>query len=292
MLHNLVISGGSTKTVAVVGCLKYLEEFGMLSNVVNFIGSSAGSMLCLFLILGYHTSEMLEFLKRSLHLLNLEFDELLNFTVLDTFGLDSGVNISRFVRDILHHKIALDDITFLELAKRTGKNLVVCVSNLTKQRQEYMDVDTTPHMSVVKAIRMSVSLPLVFTPVKHNGDLYVDGAVYESLPVGYIKRFNDPLKDTLAINTRTTVDATKVLGFGDYLKVLVNSILDKANSLEHTSGKVRLFHVDFEDAESPIVNIEKMSFDLNEEKIQQSLEKGYRALKACLEDGGLAQPVP
>lgn len=282
MIHNLIISGGSTKTVAVVGCLKYLEEFGMLSGIVNYIGTSAGSILCLFLILGYKITEILYFLKNSLHLLNLEFDELLNFTVLDTFGLDSGANIERFVRGVVQHKLGRNDITFLELAKLSGKNFVVGASNVTRQCQEYLDVDTSPHLSVVKAIRMSVSLPFIFTPVQHNGNLYVDGAVYESLPVGFINRFSDPLKDTLAINTRTRLD-TKVASFGAYLNVLIGSVLDKANSLENVSSKIKVFHIDFEDAESPIVNLEKMSFDLDEAKIQQSIEKGYAAIKRRFE---------
>jgi predicted acylesterase/phospholipase RssA len=282
MIHNLIISGGSTKTVAVVGCLKYLEEFGMLSGIVNYIGTSAGSILCLFLILGYKITEILEFLKKSLHLLNLDFDELLNFTVLDTFGLDSGANIERFVSGVVQQKLGRGDITFLELAKLSGKNFVVGVSNVTRQCQEYLDVDTAPHLSVIKAIRMSVSLPFIFTPVHHNGNLYVDGAVYESLPVGFINRFSDPLKDTLAINTRTRLD-TKVASFGAYLNVLIGSVLDKANSLENISKKIKVFHIDFEDAESPIVNLEKMSFDLDEAKIQQSIEKGYAAIKRRFE---------
>ncbi len=282
MIHNLIISGGSTKTVAVVGCLKYLEEFGMLSNIVNYIGTSAGSILCLFLILGYRIAEILDFLKKSLHLLNLEFDELLNFTVLDTFGLDSGANIERFVSGVVQQKLGRKDITFLELAKLSGKNFVVGVSNVTRQCQEYLDVDTSPHLGVVKAIRMSVSLPFIFTPVHYNDNLYVDGAVYESLPVGFINRFSDPLKDTLAINTRTRLD-TKVANFGAYLNVLIGSVLDKANSLENVSKKIKVFHIDFEDAESPIVNLEKMSFDLDEAKIHQSIEKGYAAIKRRFE---------
>lgn len=286
MIHNLVISGGSTKTVAAVGCLKFLEENAMLKGIINYIGTSAGSILCLFLILEYTTSEILEFFKREMLAngrFNLDFDELLSLNFLDSYGIDSGANIEAFVRDVIAHKLGQKDVTFMDLAKSTGKNLVVCVSNITKQCQEYLNVDSAPTLSVVTAIRMSVSLPFLFTPVSHNGCLYVDGALYESLPIGYIQRcFHDPLKDTVAISTRTVIDTT-VKSFADYLKVLVSSILDKANC-QAECEKVKILEVTFEDGDAMPINVETMSFDMDEEKIEANVQKGYAAIERCFAD--------
>lgn len=285
MIKNLVISGGSTKTIAAVGGLRYLEEHHLISSVSTYVGASAGSILCLFLVLGYSVAEIVDTLKdqMTLGLLDLEFDELLSFTTYTSCGLDSGSNIMVVLRNVLFKKTGKTDMTFLELVKATGKNIVVCVANLTTQNQEYIDVEAQPNMSVLKAIRMSISLPFIFTPVEHNGCLYVDGALYESLPVGYIKRFNDPLKDTLALNTRTVIDPT-VNNIIDFTNVLMNSLIEKLNDENDVSSKIKILEVVFDESEASPIDIENLRFDIDEENMKMRLEKGYDAVKQYFQE--------
>jgi predicted acylesterase/phospholipase RssA len=285
MIRNLVVSGGSTKTLAAIGCIRYLEEMHVICDIMNFVGTSAGSILCLMSCLGYTSEEMIAILEQEMVTKNrgqLSFDELLDLNVLNSYGLDSGDNMQKFIEQIVNEKLGRTSITFLELAKVTGKNLVICVANLSKQQPEYMDVDTEPYMDVVKAIRMSISLPFIFTPVLHNGNIYVDGALYETLPIGYITRFKDPLKDTIAIHTRTVIDTT-INSFSDYISVLFSSVVDKANSGKTTSKKVNMMEIVFDDDTSIPIDVQTLQFDINKKIIQKSIEKGYAAIKQRFE---------
>jgi len=285
MIRNLVVSGGSTKTLAAIGCIRYLEEMHVICDIMNFVGTSAGSILCLMSCLGYTSEEMIAILEQEMVTKNrgqLSFDELLDLNVLNSYGLDSGDNMQKFIEQIVNEKLGRTSITFLELAKVTGKNLVICVANLSKQQPEYMDVDTEPYMDVVKAIRMSISLPFIFTPVLHNGNIYVDGALYETLPIGYITRFKDPLKDTIAIHTRTVIDTT-INSFSDYISVLFSSVVDKANSGKTTSKKVNMMEIVFDDDTSIPIDVQTLQFDINKIIIQKSIEKGYAAIKQRFE---------
>lgn len=285
MIRNLVVSGGSTKTLAAIGCIRYLEEMHVICDIMNFVGTSAGSILCLMSCLGYTSEEMIAILEQEMVTKNrgqLSFDELLDLNVLNSYGLDSGDNMQKFIEQIVNEKLGRTSITFLELAKVTGKNLVICVANLSKQQPEYMDVDTEPYMDVVKAIRMSISLPFIFTPVLHNGNIYVDGALYETLPIGYITRFKDPLKDTIAIHTRTVIDTT-INSFSDYISVLFSSVVDKANSGKTTSKKVNMMEIVFDDDTSITIDVQTLQFDINKKIIQKSIEKGYAAIKQRFE---------
>jgi predicted acylesterase/phospholipase RssA len=213
----------------------------------------------------------------------LSFDELLDFNVLSSYGIDSGGNMQAFVEEIVNFKLKRTHVTFMELAKITGKNLVICVANLTKQKEEYMDVDSQPSLDVVKAIRMSISLPFIFTPVIYNGNTYVDGALYETLPIGYISRFKDPLKDTIAIHTRTTVDS-KIESFSDYISLLFSSIVVKANSnTNHNSTKVNIMEVVFDDNATMPLDVQTLKFDIDKTIIQTSINKGYIAIKKRFE---------
>jgi predicted acylesterase/phospholipase RssA len=286
MIRNLVVSGGSTKTLAAIGCIRYLEEMHMMRDIISFVGTSAGSILCLMCCLGYTSDEMIAILEKEMITENrgqLSFDELLDLNVLNSYGLDSGENMQMFIEQIVNEKLGRTSITFVELAKITGKNLVICVANLSKQQQEYMDVDTEPHMDVVKAIRMSISLPFIFTPVLHNGNIYVDGALYETLPVGYIMRFKDPLKDTIAIHTRTVIDTT-INSFSDYISVLFSSVVDKANSGKTKCKKINMMEIVFDDDTSIPIDVQTLQFDINKMIIQKSIDKGYAAIKQRFEE--------
>ena len=285
MIRHLVVSGGSTKTLAAIGCIRYLEEMHLMKDIISFVGTSAGSILCLMCCLGYTSEEMIAILEREMIDENrgqLSFDELLDFNVLDSYGLDSGENMQTFIEQIVKEKLNRTSITFLELAKVTGKNLVICVANLSKQRQEYMDVDSEPTMDVVKAIRMSISLPFIFTPIVHNGDYYVDGALYETLPVGYIQRFKDPLKDTIAIHTRTVID-TRIKSFSDYISVLFSSVVDKANSRNNTCKKINIMEIVFDDDAAIPIDVQMLQFEITKTIIEKSIAKGYTAIKQRFE---------
>ncbi|MHC4708048.1 MAG: patatin-like phospholipase family protein [Planctomycetota bacterium] len=41
----------------------------------------------------------------------------------------------------------------------------------------------TPNLSIWRAVRASMSIPLIFEPVKIDGDLYVDGALGWIFPI-------------------------------------------------------------------------------------------------------------
>ena len=289
MIKNLVISGGSTKTIAVLGALKYLEEQHLLHEVKNFVGTSAGSLLCLFMVLGYKIDEIVHLLREHLfgnHLHLLELDEVMNLEFLQNYGLDSGKNIVQFFCDVLFLKCHKTDMTFVELAKLTGRNLVVCGANITKQRSDHFSVDTHPDMSIITALRISVSLPFIFTPVVFDDCYYLDGGLYEALPLTYIARFKDPVKDTLALNITSSTDPTsnRIASLLDYIRVVFTSVVDKANqSACAPSPKIRVIDIEFEDLELASFSFEDCGFVLDEPTIKKHLEKGYATIKRCFE---------
>jgi predicted acylesterase/phospholipase RssA len=288
MIKNLIVSGGSTKTIAVIGCLKYLEEQGLLVDIKTFVGTSAGSLVCFFLVLGYTVGEMVQMLKHDffgegLHVLGL--DELYTLEMLNSFGMDSGLGIMRFLADVLFLKLQKRDVTFLELAKLTGKNLVVGVANITQQRSEHFCVDNQGTTSVLTALRMSVSLPFIFTPVRFGDDLYVDGGIYEALPTSYVNSFTDPLRDTLALNTVSVIRAVPVSTFVDFVSTLLTSIIQKASNYQKLliGKKIRVIDIEFEDVDTASFSFDSMSFNVDDAIIFSHLEKGYNVIKQCFE---------
>lgn len=278
MFTSVVISGGAVKGISVLGCMRYLEEKGLLSGVRNYVGTSAGSIVCLFMVLGFKHKEVRKFLIESLNDESIRtFDMEKALDMLTTFGLTDGSTIEEIFRRALYKKVHVREMTFLELAKATGKNLVVCAANMTKETHEFFSVDTTPMLSVVTAIRASCSLPLMFQPVKINDDMYIDGALYNNFPIDYFK--DTHLRDILGIHIAPSkVVITNIFTFFLYL---INSVINKVNKKDYNNPDLNIVTIDIEDQEW--FSLDTMQLQVSADTIDAYMEKGYRAIEDRLQ---------
>lgn len=274
---SIVLSGGALKVVTMIGCIKYLEETKELDHIVNYVGTSGGSIISLFLVLGYSFSEIIEFMrdvfyKESIQQLNI--DEI--FAIFTSYGINSGQCLINFCEEILSRRGIDTKITFIELAKMTGKNLVVCVSNLTEERTEYFNVDTEPNLPVVNAIRISCSIPLIFTPVLYKNCYYVDGVLYNSLPISY---FNDNrLKDIIGVNI-INKNYQKTDDFMSYLSFLMYTMMDKYYSMGKDPDR-NIITIDIED--KSWISLIDMRISFTPEQFAEYISYGYNAIKKQL----------
>ena len=74
-------------------------------------------------------------------------------------------------------------------------------------------------MKIFDAIRISSSVPFVLTPYKYNNNYYVDGALYEPVPLGPYKNS----KKNLIILLNKSVDNNFNLNFKTYISKILNS---------------------------------------------------------------------
>lgn len=225
---SLVLSGGAMKVLCSLGCILYLEKHDMINSIKNFVGTSAGGMLCFMLSIGYKAHEIASFFKENLNdpaVGSLDMTQV--FDLISEYGLSDGDNLRELMSRALHARSRKKDITFIELAKLTGKNLILCVSNVSKEREEYLCVDTSPDMSVIEALRTTCSIPFLFRPIVINDDYYVDGALYNNFPMNYFKQDDNGLKDIIGINIiESDYQSTdNIVSFAIYM---IMSILNKS----------------------------------------------------------------
>ena len=181
----LCFSGGGVKGICFIGVLEKLIEHKKikLNKIDMYVGTSAGSIISFFLILGFTIEEMKEFIMTfNFSKLNEEIDCI---NLIEKFGINNGEKIKLFFIKFLELKLNVQDITFKELFNETQKKILIIGTNLTKNQEELFSVDTTPNMSVITAIRISISIPVIFTPVMYNNSLYVDGALVNNFPINY-----------------------------------------------------------------------------------------------------------
>lgn len=252
---TLVLSGGGPDGQAFVGCVRWLEEHrgddddkdrggGGLRRLKTIVGSSAGAIVGLLLAVGMTSAEMEAFVHRCQadgSFRDLDVEGLVTFA--ERLGVDDGTNLVASLRSELIPRIrpgcrASDqDVTFLELAKATGRSLVVCVSNLEEARHELMSVDTAPDMGVLLAVRMSFGVPLIFSPVRWRGRTYVDGCLFEFCPASHLVQSGAPASSVLVFRIAyptlgpvgtAAEDSPFSFGLAEYLGLLCRIVMTRS----------------------------------------------------------------
>lgn len=187
-INTLCFSGGGVKGFSFIGGLEKLieEEIIDLKNINLFVGTSAGALLSFLLNLEWSIKEIKDFI------INFNFSKLtgdidsINF--FEKFGLQDGERVKLLFIKFLECKLDRKDITFKELFDLTNKKLIIVGTNLSQGKEATFSVDHTPDFSIILALRISCSIPIIFTPIEYNNELYVDGGIVNNFPINYCSR--------------------------------------------------------------------------------------------------------
>jgi predicted acylesterase/phospholipase RssA len=178
---TLYLSGGGTKGYATLGALQYLYDHYYLPELQTIVGTSVGAMIGYLLILGYTPETIMPVL--------CSYKELDNIPLVKSTFIHGGGGI-----DYEHLNKLLEKFTMVKrgkyftmesLYKWTGKSLVCCTYNKTKERVEYITKESHPDLPCLIALRMSSNLPLIFDRYRYGNDFYIDGGLSESFPSNY-----------------------------------------------------------------------------------------------------------
>jgi len=181
---ELILSSGSIKACIFIGGLLELEKYFPLHNFKYLTGCSAGGIIITMINIGYTINELKDFF------LNIDFDLFQEFKLKNFFnncGFDDGNKIDNLLKAFFMNKNIDINITFLELYEKTKITLTLNTVNISTGSIEYNNHINTPELSVILAIRMTINIPLIYTPIKHNEQLYVDGALLDPYPYSYFK---------------------------------------------------------------------------------------------------------
>jgi len=206
---DLVLEGGGTKGVALVGAVAQLQEQYTIHRVA---GTSVGALVGAFVAAGWRGDQLKQ------ELLNLPFDEVPQASLLDrlwvmgpllSWTVSGGVYRTDFVRDYLAQRLAERKIVTFGQLRDTDEDsslpteqryrLVVTVTDLTTGELLYLpwdfarlglDPDEQP---VADAVAASLAIPLYFEP-RHLIDgegrthVLVDGGLLSNFPITVFDR--------------------------------------------------------------------------------------------------------
>ena len=281
---HLVLGGGGMMGAVYIGVFRYLyERPELIKNIKTVIGTSVGAVFAIIFVLNIPIFEIELFWKTFLNEKNKHYDiDLINvFNIFYTNGLDSN---ERPLQIILKY---IKDITFLDLAKKTGKELVICATNAYTMKPIYFSVDTTPNVLVSDAIYASCAVPLLLKPIKIGDIHYIDGGVSDNVPVSYISK--NILYDNILILSLESNSPEKIQEINLPI-LLLNTILTliQNSTLQNIYNKRYKYFVAFKNIPVKAVDFkvleEKLYICTSLEKLDKCFEIGYETMYLKVQD--------
>jgi len=223
---GLVLSGGSAHGFAHVGVLKVLEELRVPVDVVA--GTSMGSIVGGLYASGMSPAEMERLLlttdwedllddrpSRDRLSYRRKQDDVLNYVDLEMgltkkgiafpSGLVAGQKLSFLLKSLTLGTVGVESFDALPIPFR-------CVATDIATGEKVVLSDG----SLAEAIRASMSLPAVFSPVPRGSRLLVDGGLVENLPVAEAEAMGAEVVVAVDVSS-DKLDPGKLMSFGGVL---------------------------------------------------------------------------
>ena len=250
---GVVLGGGGAKGAAHIGVLKYLEELGIPVDYVA--GTSMGSIIGGLYAMGYTPDELAkliaemdwsQYVGNSMNRSAMSEESRKRYSAM-------VVNIPFSFQGLIHHKENTSPVSFLPSAYVNNTALINLFNNLCVGYQKEMDFNDLPipfacvatdiktgkevdirHGSVPTAMRASMAIPGVFTPVYIDGHMLVDGGLVNNFPADVLKEMGADI----IIGVEVADQPTDLKDEGRIsLPDVLNSLIDNAVNSKRKENK-------------------------------------------------------
>lgn len=226
---NLVLEGGGVRGLAYAGAFSELEKKGILQQINNVAGTSAGAIAGVMISVGYNAIEI-DSIMRSLPVE--EFNDGRGGIVgkyrrvKNKYGLYKGEKFELWLQQLIKYKTGDINLSFIQLHQlhlqnQLFKDFYCTATNLSKQQLDIFSYEHTPGMPIALAVRISGGIPLYFEPMILNDqyqkiekkdtlsvkNFFVDGGMIANYPISIFdtcENNGNPLQcDKIRFNTQT-----------------------------------------------------------------------------------------
>ena len=221
MITHLAICGGGVKGCVLLGALEALDDTLRLSRIKHIIGSSVGGIIATLMCIGYRPNEMNDiFLKINLS----DYRNIKATNLFTKYGVDNCKAIITLLKACILQKINTWDITFKELYDYNQMTLILTGSDISNSKTVYYNVETTPNMVIMDALRITISYPILYEPIydKINECYVVDGALISQYPIDYFKHIKSKIGICFESN-KYKKDITNIIS---YIHSIIYTIID------------------------------------------------------------------
>ncbi len=190
-ITHLVFSGNALKSLCLCGMLRYIYFYNLDLNIREVSATSMGAFFALAYALKIPIEELEEIIYKTCD--NITNSRLYPHLIMDfvnNYGLTSSRNYLIELRAYIKKVYDMDDMSFLELSKKTGINIYISTTRVNDGYNMIFNVNDTPDVSVFDAVAASMCLPIIAKPVLIDGIYYIDGFLANNFPCEVFSNIN------------------------------------------------------------------------------------------------------
>lgn len=207
---GIALSGGGALGLAHIGVIRYFEEHHI--PIDDVAGTSMGGLVGGFYAAGMDSEQLTKIVERA------DWDSLLNPNL--KFIDQPIVEKQNWNRTFGNFTLRFGKNFSLPVGLNTGQALSLLLSRNTLAYSSQINFDELPTPfrcvatdlvsgdavvlrsgSLAKAMRATMSIPAIFTPVKWDGMVLVDGGIVENIPVQVVRNMGAQVAIAVALET-------------------------------------------------------------------------------------------
>jgi NTE family protein len=265
-IKHLVISGGGPTLVQALGAIQHVEQqkFIDLSNIETIYGTSAGAILGTLICLKFDWETINDYIiKRPWH----EVFPINVQKIFDAYtkkGIFDSKTVEKIFKPLFSAKDLALDINLQDFYNYSKIELHFFAFDINDFKIEDISYKTHPNISVIMALQMTCSLPVLVAPVCIENKCYIDGGIVCNYPLNKCLELYNPdeilgIKNQYDKNDSNRVDSNstmldflmsfvfkmiKNMDTGDKQTVIKNEIICKADFLSIDYLKTALHSMD------------------------------------------------
>ena len=176
-MNDLCLGNCGTLAPAITGALEYLDSKNLL-DIKNFHGTSGGALIGLLYIVGYKPREIVFKMENIISFDSITYDFI---NVQKNLGIIQGGLLDKIIEPLFEKDIKDKNITIGDFSNKTGVNINIYVTDTyNKKRTNFNNIDN-PKVKLSDALKASMSIPILFEPVKISDIYYTDGGICDCL---------------------------------------------------------------------------------------------------------------
>jgi NTE family protein len=265
-IKHLVISGGGPTLIQALGAIQHVEEqkFIDISNIETIYGTSAGAILGTLICLKFDWETINDYIiKRPWH----EVFPINVQKIFDAYtkkGIFDIKTVEKIFKPLFSAKDLPLDISLQDFYNYSKIELHFFAFDINDFKNEDISYKTHPNISLITALQMTCSLPVLVAPVCIDNKCYIDGGIDCNYPLNKcLELYNQDeilgIKNQYDKNDSNRVDSNStMLDFlmsfvfkmiqnmdtGDKQTVIKNEIICKADFLSIDYLKTALYSMD------------------------------------------------
>jgi len=233
-IQHLVIGGGGPFGFTAFGVLKHLHDVGFwnITNIKTIYATSIGSLIGAFLLLGYDYSYIYDyFVKRPWEKIfkHIGVNNIFNLYT-DKGAIDIYPLYTESLTMVLEAKGMTSSVTLKEFYEYSGVELHIIATEINSFKYEILSYKTYPDVELIKALTMSASLPVIFTPHFLDNKCFIDGGIFSNYPLNIcLNETKCDKNEILGVKKKCTYKyptITKDSSFMEYIYVSFQNLLD------------------------------------------------------------------